>query len=103
MVEFSKARKAKERVRLLERPLGSWEEVFIKLNKSDFCKGTNERGWVASYDWIISNSENSIKVIEGKYDNRESVPFRKNGLQSLQDKNVEVLQEWLDEKQEGIR
>lgn len=66
--EMSEARKKKEKQRFSERSIASWEEVFKKINSSKFCQGHGNTGWKATYDWIISNSENSIKVLEGKYD-----------------------------------
>ncbi len=66
--EVSEERKRKERKRLGERPLKEWQGVFNKIQSSSFCLGKNERGWKASYDWIMKGSDNAIKVLEGKYD-----------------------------------
>ena len=66
--ELSLQRKEKEKLRLKERSVEEWKEVFVKLNNSKFCKGEGNTGWKATYDWIISNADNSIKVLEGKYD-----------------------------------
>lgn len=48
-----------------------WRTVFKKINDSDFCCGKNDRGWRASFDWILQD-EVYLKVLEGKYDNRKS-------------------------------
>jgi hypothetical protein len=48
----------------------TFETAFAKLEASDFCKGQNDRQWRASFDWIIVNDTNIIKVLEGKYDNK---------------------------------
>jgi uncharacterized protein YdaU (DUF1376 family) len=71
VVEFSEVRKRKERMRLSERTIESWRDVLTKITKSPFLRGNNSAGWRATYDWIISNSENSIKVLEGKYEKVE--------------------------------
>ena len=68
VISLSDKRKKQERLRLTERPFEKWNEVFTKINNSEFCKGNNNTGWKATYDWIISNTDNSIKVLEGKYD-----------------------------------
>lgn len=54
-----------------------FEEVFRKLEASSFCKGKNDRGWRASFDWIIANQTNIVKVLEGKYDDYNKGSFNK--------------------------
>lgn len=39
-----------------------------KAAESDFLNGKNNRGWVATFSWIIKPN-NFLKVIEGNYDN----------------------------------
>jgi hypothetical protein len=46
---------------------------FDKAGKSDFLCGINDRGWMASFDWIMK-PENFVKIIEGNYDNKIQVP-----------------------------
>lgn len=48
-------------------------EAFKKIEASDFCKGQNNRGWKCTFDWLIQNDTNMIKVLEGKYDNVVSI------------------------------
>ena len=55
-------------VRLRERTLGDFEELFKKASASDFLCGKNDRGWKANFDWLI-NESNMAKVLEGNYDN----------------------------------
>lgn len=47
----------------------NWNMAMGKVVKSKFCKGDNERGWTATFDWFIK-PENFTKVMEGKYDDR---------------------------------
>lgn len=47
------------------------QAVFLSAHKSDFLNGKNDRGWTATFDWIIV-PDNFRKVMEGNYDNRES-------------------------------
>jgi hypothetical protein len=51
---------------------------FFKAGKSNFLAGENDRGWVASFDWILK-SENFVKVYEGNYDPKVSVPKNLQG------------------------
>lgn len=69
--QMSKARTAHAKTRLTEHPdLAWWRSVIHRVNDSDFCKGQNDRTWLASFDWLIANDTNALKVLEGKYDNR---------------------------------
>lgn len=71
VVSLSKARRKKERDRLAQRPLTDWIRAFQKVNASIFCRGGKDgSGWKATYDWIVHNEDNYLKVIEGKYDGK---------------------------------
>ena len=65
---LSKGRKDKVKTRWKEHPdLEYWESVFKKVQETPFCCGDNDRGWKVSFDWIFTNDENYLKVMEGKY------------------------------------
>ncbi|MHB1933645.1 MAG: hypothetical protein ACYCR5_04585 [Leptospirillum sp.] len=66
--EISPRRKNLIRQRLKEHPEKSWwEELFSLMNSLPFLQGNNDRGWTATFDWVIANSDNALKVLEGKY------------------------------------
>jgi hypothetical protein len=46
-----------------------------KILQSDFLCGKNDRGWRADFDFFIK-PETHIKIMEGKYDNRNGVKNR---------------------------
>jgi hypothetical protein len=46
------------------------EQVFCKMEASDFLKGNNRTGWKATFDWVFKNSDNWMKILEGNYDNQ---------------------------------
>ena len=50
-----------------------FRELFMKAEASSFLKGHNGRNWVASFDWLIKDS-NMAKVLSGNYDERQAVP-----------------------------
>lgn len=66
--------KRKTRIRLWFEDIGATyervQEIFDRCNSSRFLKGDNNRGWKADFDWI-SNKTNWVKILEGKYDNKE--------------------------------
>jgi len=45
----------------------TWLEAIRKIRESDFCKGKNDRGWRASFDWLLQ-IQTIERAIEGKYD-----------------------------------
>jgi len=58
------------------KDMAMFTNAFGKLQNSLFCKGENERAWTASFDWIMGNDTNMVKVLEGKYKNK-SIPAQK--------------------------
>lgn len=48
----------------------NYEAAVDKMALSDFCTGRNGRGWRADFDFILQDNA-LVKVMEGKYDNRE--------------------------------
>jgi hypothetical protein len=69
-VALSKTRATHATARLQEQDSTYWKTVIERIQASDFCRGENDRSWVATFDWLVANDENAIKVLEGKYDNR---------------------------------
>jgi hypothetical protein len=70
-------RRTRAKARLTEHPLSEWASVFQRIEASTFCRGENDRGWLASFDWVIKSPDESVKVLEGHYDNRR--PGSTNG------------------------
>lgn len=68
--EMSTKRAKHIKARLIERPMSEWEHVFRRIQESAFCRGENDRGWRASFDWVIGSPDVAVKVLEGKYDDR---------------------------------
>lgn len=66
---LSEDRLKKCNARLKERSLQEWEEVFRLMTASPFMCGGGNKGWKASFYWIIKNSDNAGKVLEGNYQN----------------------------------
>ena len=45
------------------------KEAFQMVNASKFCRGENDRGWKASFDWVIQ-PDSILRILEGKYKDR---------------------------------
>ena len=71
VTKLSEKRRKAIKARLKEYSLAELEQAFALAEESEFLKGANNRNWMASFDWIISDS-NLPKVLEGKYANRAS-------------------------------
>ena len=70
--ELSDDRKVKVKARLKEHPdIDWWRTLFKKLSTSKFLRGENDRGWRCSFDFLIKNSTNALKIYEGNYDQSE--------------------------------
>lgn len=72
VLKLTDKRRMKIRVRFEEMKFNyeTLQEVFDKCEASFFMRGDNKRGWKADFDWIFTNSQNWVKVLEGKYDNQ---------------------------------
>ncbi|HMF68062.1 MAG TPA: DUF1376 domain-containing protein [Phyllobacterium sp.] len=46
-----------------------WNEALSKVESSHFLRGENDRGWVASFDFLLQPSS-FLKLIEGRYNDR---------------------------------
>lgn len=49
----------------------NWRAALQKVAESSFCKGANERGWVANVDWFL-RPDSVVKIMEGIYDDRKN-------------------------------
>ena len=46
----------------------NWKVALVRVGmKSSFCRGQNERGWVATIQWFLRD-ETVAKIMEGQYD-----------------------------------
>ena len=50
--------------------------MFKKAEASEFLKGGNNRNWIATFDWMITD-EHMAKILDGNYDN-SSKKYRGN-------------------------
>jgi uncharacterized protein YdaU (DUF1376 family) len=62
------ARRRSLKARMREYPdIDDWQKAFSALERSNFCKGDNDRGWRADFDFLCQ-SKSLTKLIEGAYD-----------------------------------
>lgn len=75
-VKENNRKESKTRRQLIEALLkqkqcpGYWQYLFSKVATSPFLRGENDKKWKANIDFVIRPG-NHIKIMEGKYDDRE--------------------------------
>jgi len=63
------SRKAKLRTRWAEEAFrDGWPAILEKIRGSPFLLGDTD--WKVTFDWIVKNDKNFVKVLEGNYDRR---------------------------------
>lgn len=72
VVTDSRTKAIKARWREAGEKLDWFRELFRKAEASDFVSGRSGKWTNANFDWLM-NPSNSLKVIEGNYDNRRLV------------------------------
>jgi hypothetical protein len=71
VLTLSKGRKSHLAARLKEPEFRDrWKEVIDLIAKSSFLTGHNDRNWRATFDWVIKNADNYLKILEGRYSNK---------------------------------
>lgn len=70
MLNAQRTSRARQRWEEFSAPKGDfWEAAVKRVNKSSFLNGSNDRGWIADFDFMLQ--PNSVaRIMEGKYDDR---------------------------------
>jgi hypothetical protein len=55
------------RARLRDSTLDEWLQAMAALERSAFCRGENDRGWRADFDFLLQ-PKSFTKLLEGAYD-----------------------------------
>ena len=63
-----------------------WERVIIRLFDSPHCRGMNDRGWKASFDFMVSHAE---VILDGKYDGANSGMAEPKGFAGIREFLIE--------------
>ena len=76
--------KRKRKIPVRVKEMGGWEkarplleEIFRKVQRSNFLNGDNDRGWTCSFDWIFENGTHWVNIHEGRYDNTRPRPIER--------------------------
>ncbi len=66
---LSDSRKKAIKARMRNYSLDDFRTVFENAESSSFLKGSNDRNWTATFDWLIKDA-NMAKVLEGNYEDK---------------------------------
>ena len=69
-----------------------FEEALEQIKKSKYLLGS--KGWKVSFDWLIKNDENILKVVEGNYRDKEQKSYANSPLNNLPEAKKYVVEEW---------
>lgn len=89
VTKLSETRKKAIKARLKKYSLEDLKRAFEMAEQSDFLKGSNNRNWSASFDWLL-NDNNLAKVLDGNYTNRGQKIEIDNKLRNFIEQNQVV-------------
>ena len=72
VVKITKKRKKAINARLKNYTIEEIKRAFELAEESDFMKGSNNRNWIADFDWMILHDGNLAKVLELKYNKNKT-------------------------------
>lgn len=72
--EISDKRRMKLKKRFEKDSFRKFQDILTAIEEQDFLRGSNDRKWVVSFDWLIENDTNYIKVLERKYKKNGNAP-----------------------------
>jgi hypothetical protein len=64
---ISESRRKSLKKRYEQPTFRAFETIIGNIPGQKFLLGENDRGWKVSFDWLIKNDINHIKILEGKY------------------------------------
>ena len=86
---LSDSRRKAIKARLNTYSIEDFQTVFENAENSSFLKGSNDRNWTATFDWLIKDT-NMVKVLEGNYADKGKTYGRKEKVPGWLNKPFEM-------------
>jgi hypothetical protein len=86
---LSDARRKAIKARLNTYTLEDFQAVFENAEASSFLKGSNDRNWTATFDWLIKDT-NMAKVLEGNYADKQQRYTRREAKPNWMQPSMEM-------------
>ena len=95
------------KARIAEYGIDTVVNAIKSINDSEFLKGSNDRGWIITYDWFIKPN-NFLKVAEGNYIDQTSDYEKQVGRKATQTEkkmldNLSVAAKWAEKKESELQ
>lgn len=92
------------KARIAEYGIDTVVNAIKSINDSEFLKGSNDRGWIITYDWFIKPN-NFLKVAEGNYIDQTSDYEKHIGRKATQTErkmmdNLSIAAKWASQDDE---
>lgn len=84
---LSEARKKAIKARLNTYTVEDFKQCFENAEASSFLKGANNRNWVATFDWLIKDT-NMAKVLDGNYTDKQQARGKSYDVDSFFEASV---------------
>ena len=82
---LSDSRQREIKARLKSYSLDDFKTLFTLAESSDFLKGKNDRNWIATFDFIITD-KNMARVLDGNFNNNKPHEYQyANGMSGDKD------------------
>jgi len=72
--EISGKRRTALKNRFTQQSFLEFGAILAAAQEQPFCMGKNDRSWKISFDWLIANDTNFLKVLEYKYSDQKGKP-----------------------------
>ena len=92
--KLSEDRKSAIRARMNMFTVEDFKKLFEKAEASNWLKGGNNKNWMATFDWLITD-KHMAKVIEGFYDNKTGAAGMTKEAQAMQ-ASYDMMNAWAE-------
>lgn len=110
VTKLTPERRRKAVARLSESPdLAWWERVVTRLNGIDFCRGHGAQKWIATFDWLVRNADNAVRIDEGAWSSQQAasktVEFESPRIPSYEETMARLAEKnaWFDEAKQRLQ
>lgn len=73
--EVSGKRRDKLKKRFEQKSFREFDKILAAIKEQPFLRGSNDRKWKVSFDWLIENDTNYLKVLEKRYVNTNAQQY----------------------------
>ena len=101
LTTLSDARKKAIKARLNTYTIDDFRLMFQKAEASSFLKGSNNRNWTATFDWMLKDA-NMAKILDGNYDDKIKIlphnASNGNKVANQLEQSYEMMAQWAQEE-----